>query len=364
MKYAPLSYSGMRVKSALCLFLLGGLLSTQAMADRDANQVPDRRMQHDQGSSGQPGPGWQIQAAPDRDVNQRPVNRPQRDHLRGVDRNLTVQPGSSWQIQARPDRNTRQRPVNPPQRDTFRHGNDVGNIERFERGPDHYRSSNWQLDMRFQRDHYYPRRGSVVNVLPPGYRDFRFRGSRYYFQGGVWFRNVGANFVVTLPPIGIVIPFLPPDYTTLWLGPEPYYYANDVYYTPYPYGPGYVVADPPMNINDAVVVAPPAEVAPPAAAIYPPPPPPFAQPTGTAIKVVPSPGETADSASENSEPLFVYPERGQSQSRMKKDRNECAKWATEQTDYDPVKSTFDALQRDNYQAFVRTCLEGRGYSLK
>jgi hypothetical protein len=302
MKKALKSWSGMRAASGVGLLLLAGFLSNQAMAEK---------------------PGWQIR--PD------------------------------------PGRNVRQVPVSPHQRDTFRSGDEVRHVERFERGPDHYRSSGWQLDMRFQRDHYYPRRGSVVNVLPPGYRDFRYRDRHYFFQGGVWFSSVGPNFVVTLPPIGIVIPILPPDYTTLWLGSVPYYYANDVYYRQYPYGAGYEVVDPPMNLNNAVIASPPTQTAPPAASIYPPPPP-AVQPSETAIKVVPSPTGTSTSA--NSDFMFVYPGKGQSASSMNKDRNECSQWATEQTNYDPATSTFDTLQRDNYQAFVRTCLEGRGYSVK
>ncbi|MGO8753720.1 MAG: DUF6515 family protein [Gallionellaceae bacterium] len=76
---------------------------------------------------------------------------------------------------------------------------------------DHYRSFSRQLDMRFRRDHNYPRRGNVLNILPPGYFDIPYRGSRYYFQGGVWFRGEGLNFIVTLPPVGTVVPLLPPD---------------------------------------------------------------------------------------------------------------------------------------------------------
>jgi hypothetical protein len=220
--------------------------------------------------------------------------------------------------------------------------------------------------MRFQHDRYYPRHGSIVNALPPGYRDFRFRGGHYYFQGGVWFSAYGPNFVITAPPLGIVIPFLPPDYTTLWFDSFPYYYANDVYYAPYQSG-GYVVVDPPANI-DSAVVGPPGEEEPPTAAIYPPPPPPpppssvQSSETETAIKVVPSPPEPAADA--GSEPMFVYPAKGQSVSRMNKDRTQCAKQATGQTDYDPASGVGDTLQRDDYQSAVKACLEGRGYTVK
>lgn len=318
MKKAHGSLSNIPAASALGLLLVSGLLSSQAMADRDDQQRPAKQMQ--------------------RDPNQ----------------------GVAPKLQRGPSHNAAPRPGGQIQRDHSRAGGELRHFERVERGRDHYRSPSWQLDMRFRRDHYYPRRGNIVNALPPGYRDFRFRGSHYYFQGGVWFRSVGLNFIVTLPPFGIVIPFLPPDYTTLWLGSVPYYYANDVYYTQYPSGPGYVVVDPPANI-DSAVVGPPAAVAPPTAAIYPPPPPPVQQ-SETAIKVVPSPPEA--SVNTNPGPMFVYPAKGQSVSRMNKDRKECENQATGQTGYDPASGAVDTQQRNEYQSIMETCLEGRGYTLK
>jgi hypothetical protein len=111
--------------------------------------------------------------------------------------------------------------------------------EREARQP--YRSPHWELDSRYNHDHYYPARGYVVPALPPGYREIRYRNERYFFQGGVWFRASGPRFIVVSPPPGIVIPVLPPSYTTVWVGPTAYWYANGVYYTQAPTG-GYLVA--------------------------------------------------------------------------------------------------------------------------
>ena len=55
-------------------------------------------------------------------------------------------------------------------------------------------------------------------VLPTGAVSIRFGGGDYFVHGGVWFRPFGGRFVVTLPPIGIVVPLLPPAYATLWIG--------------------------------------------------------------------------------------------------------------------------------------------------
>ena len=208
-------------------------------------------------------------------------------------------------------------------------------VERVEHGEDHYRSPHWELDTRFRHNYYYPRRGSIVSALPPSYFSITFGGSYFYFQGGVWFRNAGVNFVVTLPPAGIITPVLPPTYTTVWIGSAPYYYANGVYYAQAVSVPGYVVVEPPSGADNAIVQ--PAPGIPPA-------------PSNTAVV--------------NIEPLFVYPRNGQTEALILTDRNECNRWATGQTGYDPADGMADAQRRSNFQRAVSSCLEGRGYTVR
>ena len=81
------------------------------------------------------------------------------------------------------------------------------------------------------------------------------RGTRFFFLGGVWYRPYGPRFEIIAPPFGIVVPFLPPYYTTIWVGGMPYYYANEVYYAQSP--GGYMVVEPPQG----EVVQPPPSVA-------------------------------------------------------------------------------------------------------
>lgn len=125
---------------------------------------------------------------------------------------------------------------------------------RYERNP------HWVYDTRFHHDRYYPAAGYAVTVLPSGNVGITFRGGRYFYHAGVWFRPGGSGYVVVRPPVGIVVPLLPPDYATVWSRGVPYYYANDVYYVQ---GPGgYLVAE-----------APPEAIAPqqpPPAMAYPP----------------------------------------------------------------------------------------------
>jgi hypothetical protein len=60
----------------------------------------------------------------------------------------------------------------------------------------------------------------------------------------VWFQQAGPRYVVVRPPVGVLVPVLPPAYSTVYVAGVPYYYANDVYYIQQP--GGYAVAEPPM----------------------------------------------------------------------------------------------------------------------
>jgi len=125
-----------------------------------------------------------------------------------------------------------------------------------------YHTDHWVYDDRFHHDHYYPRVGYAVTVLPPGHIALTFRGAPYFFHGGVWYRHSGARFVVVAPPIGIVVPVLPPSYATVVVAGRPYYYANDVYYIEA--SGGYAVTSAPAGAEETAaqpMVQPPAPTA-------------------------------------------------------------------------------------------------------
>jgi hypothetical protein len=180
-------------------------------------------------------------------------------------------------------------------------------------------------DSRYQHNHDYPARGQYIGSLPRGHREVFYRGARYNFYGGVWYRPSGGRFLIVAPPIGLFVPFLPPFYSTIWFGGMPYYYANEVYYTP-TVG-GYTVVDPPQ---------------------------------GEVSQTAPSTGQTQTGQ------LFVYPRQGQSQKLQADDRYACHNWAVDQTSYDPTKPPVGAseAQRDNYRRALAACLDGRGYTVK
>jgi hypothetical protein len=153
-----------------------------------------------------------------------------------------------------------------------------------------------------------------------------FARHQLYFSG-VWYLPSGSNFVVVRPPIGIVVPILPPFYTTIWLHGTAYYYANDVYYVWRP------------DLNDYQVTAAPS------------------------AENQPTPPYTADE-------LFIYPKQGQSEQLQADDRYACHRWGIDQTGYDPTQPPGNlpvnelSRLREDYNRAMKACLEGRGYSVR
>jgi hypothetical protein len=187
--------------------------------------------------------------------------------------------------------------------------------------------SGYVYDNRYRHDRYYPPRGYAVPVLPRGHRVVPYRGTKYYYHGGVWYRPSGSRFVVVLPPVGLIVPFLPPFYTTIWVGGYPYYYAADTYYVWRPEQNAYVVSEPPPETKVSEEPATPDQ-------------------------------------------LFVYPMKGQSEQKQATDRFQCHSWAMEQTGYDPTRPGGNvpdeqySAKRADYHRAMKACLEARGYSVQ
>jgi hypothetical protein len=130
---------------------------------------------------------------------------------------------------------------------------------RREHERERYATPHWVYDDRFHHNRYYPARGYMVDVLPPGNIAIGFRGAQFWFHSGVWYQRSGPRYVVVQPPLGVIVPALPPGYTIVYSSGVPYYYADDVYYVQQP--TGYEVVAPPMVAAPAapvVVQQPPA----------------------------------------------------------------------------------------------------------
>jgi hypothetical protein len=179
-------------------------------------------------------------------------------------------------------------------------------------------------DSRYHLDRSYPARGQEIRALPRDHRVVVHGGSRYYFSSGVWYRPRGPRFIITAPPFGLFVPFLPPYYATIWVGGIPYYYANEVYYAHR--GDGYVVVEPPRE--EASQTPPPADQ------------------------------------------MFIYPRLGQGEQKQADDRYECHRWAVGQTGFDPTQPPGSPAElsrtekRADYQRAMSACLDGRGYTVK
>jgi hypothetical protein len=182
-------------------------------------------------------------------------------------------------------------------------------------------------DTRFHHDRYYPHSGRIINVLPEHRHRVYYHDHDYYFHAGVWYRPHGSSFIVVAPPPGIIVPILPPFYSTIWVSGIPYYYANDTYYVWRPDRNGYEVTAPPAQATQQ------------------------------------EPPLVADQ-------LFIYPTKGQSEQQQADDRYACHSWAVKQTGYDPTQppeqlnNTTLNSKREDYQRAMKACLEGRGYSVR
>jgi len=135
------------------------------------------------------------------------------------------------------------------------HADERRGRERHE-AAERYHSPHWHYDDRYRHGRYYPAFGYSVTALPLGYVNVTYRGGRYFFHGGVWYRASGPVYLVVRPPVGIVVPILPPAYATVWIAGAPYYYANDTYYVSAPGGAGYAVAVPPSAVEPAITPPP------------------------------------------------------------------------------------------------------------
>jgi len=113
------------------------------------------------------------------------------------------------------------------------------------RQDDRYDDDRYRHDDRWQD--YDPRRHHVVPRLPPRARVVHYRGDRYYYGGGQWYRPYRSGYRVVAPPVGLFMSFRPEYQTIVRYGGVPYYRAGPVHYVWHPKGRGYVVTDRPVR---------------------------------------------------------------------------------------------------------------------
>ena len=167
-----------------------------------------------------------------------------------------------------------------------------------------------------------------VQRLPPGYRSYYWGGSPYYNYRGSWYRPYGGSYLSIGAPYGLFVSSLPPFYSTVWVGGNRYFVADDSYYLYDSSRSGYVLTRSPYD-GERLTTA-----------------------------------STAEPEAVRDPVLFVYPTKGQSEKQQADDRYECHRWAVTQTGYDPVDAEYRPEQHAQYDRAITACLTGKGYSVK
>ncbi len=81
----------------------------------------------------------------------------------------------------------------------------------------------------FHREH-------IVHRLGPGYISLMVGELALLYSEGMFYRYTPAGYIVVTPPVGAVVPALPPGYTMIYESGVPYYYYGYTYYAPAPNG--------------------------------------------------------------------------------------------------------------------------------
>lgn len=176
---------------------------------------------------------------------------------------------------------------------------------------------------RAHKEHVFHPIGHRTQALPKNYASIRVGGSKYFYQGGIFYRKKSGGYIVVAAPIGARVTNLPVGFVTVRIGLQNYFYINDTYYWKYPSGE-YVVVEKHQNADAAL---------------------------------------TALNQSEVIE-LLIYPKEGQSEELVDRDRYECHRWAVDQTGFDPSLMSESINSYSEYNRAMTACLEGRGYVVK
>lgn len=116
-------------------------------------------------------------------------------------------------------------------------------------GHEEHERQRWDLDE--DRYHAYPwfgiNPGFVISTLPPGYDQVYVGGNPYYYDQGLYYQPGASGYVVVSPPIGAMVPQLPPGAEPIQAGAIEYYYAGGAFYVQQPQG--FLVVTPPPGIS-------------------------------------------------------------------------------------------------------------------
>ena len=86
--------------------------------------------------------------------------------------------------------------------------------------------------------------GMQFNTLPFGYVPLSVGGIPYYYSNGAYYQQEPSGYMAVIPPVGAVVPALPPGAEALSIG-QGYFYAGGAFYLQQPQG--FVVVSPPLG---------------------------------------------------------------------------------------------------------------------
>ncbi len=87
--------------------------------------------------------------------------------------------------------------------------------------------------------------GHRLHILPREAIAIRHRGVEYRYHAGIYYRHMGDDYSVVLPPPGLIIHSLPSHPDTLFFDAETYYVVEGVYYQRS--GNNYVIVEAPIS---------------------------------------------------------------------------------------------------------------------
>jgi hypothetical protein len=118
------------------------------------------------------------------------------------------------------------------------------------------RHDHFRMDVAAERRHayrwYHYRPGMFVNVLPTGFMPIYVGPSLFYYDSGVFYTPQATGYVVAPPPLGAIVPELPPGAEMIvTVDGRTYYYAGGVFYAQVPNG--FQVVTAPLGVTVALL---------------------------------------------------------------------------------------------------------------
>ena len=116
-----------------------------------------------------------------------------------------------------------------------------GNFVRIDRKKHYYRPPGAKPIYHYQRPGY------VVRRLPRLAITLSLGGILFYYADGLYYRHHDGTYIVTAPPVGLIVTNLPVGYTVFVYSGRTYYYYADVYYIWDTRYNGYRVVEAPLD---------------------------------------------------------------------------------------------------------------------